>query len=390
MEEKSTVKIALIRGNSLNEWEGNLWGLLKPPFVVTGFCGKKNGYDIKNLPFSTRILTCSSDHRIKELINRYLFAKSEEFIGLEKELKQYDIAHTAEIFNFYTLQAVRAKKLNPKLKVICTVWDNSVGRLETTWGRFATTPPTFWYKRATQYVQEAIKGVDLFLSVSDATTTFLIERGVPQTKIKKVMPAVLSGENDDDALLFIKNNQLETGAFYILVNRLVREKGIYDVFYAWKELFMHNQIKRKLLIIGNGPEKNNIVRLVKFFNVEKSVVFAKSIPNVTVKSLYKHARALILGSLPTPIWQEQFGYVLAEAMSAHTPVISTKSGAIPEVVGSAGILVSPGSVAELKKAIISMEDDEAHEQFKLQCEQERKRFLQERFVSDLIDSYKIF
>ena len=45
---------------------------------------------------------------------------------------------------------------------------------------------------------------------------------------------------------------------------------------------------------------------------------------------------LVLASLPTPFWEEQFGMVLAEAMAAHVPVVAAASGAIPEVVGVVG------------------------------------------------------
>ena len=51
---------------------------------------------------------------------------------------------------------------------------------------------------------------------------------------------------------------------------------------------------------------------------------------------------LYLGDVPRCFWEEQFGLVFAEAMAAGLPIITTTSGAIPEVVGDSADLFSPG------------------------------------------------
>ena len=59
----------------------------------------------------------------------------------------------------------------------------------------------------------------------------------------------------------------------------------------------------------------------------------------------------MLGSLPTPLWEEQFGMVLAEAMAAGVPVLASSSGAIPEVLGPGGQLFAPGDWVELARLL---------------------------------------
>ena len=59
----------------------------------------------------------------------------------------------------------------------------------------------------------------------------------------------------------------------------------------------------------------------------------------------RHLRALdalVLPSESTPLWKEQFGHVLIEAMACGVPVVGSDSGAIPEVIGEAGLLFPGG------------------------------------------------
>jgi glycosyltransferase involved in cell wall biosynthesis len=60
---------------------------------------------------------------------------------------------------------------------------------------------------------------------------------------------------------------------------------------------------------------------------------------------------LVVPSRTTPSWREQFGRVLVEAMLAGVPIVAYNSGAIAEVVGTAGKLVPEGDVDGLAQAI---------------------------------------
>ena len=145
---------------------------------------------------------------------------------------------------------------------------------------------------------------------------------------------------------------------YITVNRLVKEKGVYDVLYGWKMYLKNNKYKnlKKLLIIGKGPEEKNLKRLVEEWGLIDQVIFISYLPNQQVRQLYKHAKALLLGSYATSLWQEQFGYVLAEAIINQCPIITTASGVIPEIVENAGIIVQSASPIEITKALINLDD----------------------------------
>ena len=60
------------------------------------------------------------------------------------------------------------------------------------------------------------------------------------------------------------------------------------------------------------------------------------------------------GADPHATWMEQFGQVLIEAMACGTPVVATRTGAIPEVVSDGGHLVEPMSPYALALALRSL------------------------------------
>jgi glycosyltransferase involved in cell wall biosynthesis len=65
---------------------------------------------------------------------------------------------------------------------------------------------------------------------------------------------------------------------------------------------------------------------------------------------------LVLPSLTTPRWAEQFGRVLVEAMARGVPVVGSSSGAIPEVIGQAGLIFPEGDARALSEAIRQVRD----------------------------------
>lgn len=393
MASEKKTRIALVRGDSLNTWEGVLWEQLPDFFDVVGFCSQKNLYATE-LSFPVKRLHASTDSRVLNPIIVRACGRFQWMFGLERKFSSFDIVHTSEISYFYTTQAVRAKKLNPKMKVVTTVWDNSFGRFEYNYWPWFSKPPRYWLRTIHKHRQENIAGVDMFLPVSVYSADMLRDLGVPENKIQIVTPAVVEEKNTEE------NKQLEEllhkyaiqgggKKLYLSVNRLVKEKGVYDVLYAWKIFYTRSEDKeKKLLFIGKGREKENLKRLVGEFGLSSSVCFIESLPNRVLRQLYSYAHVLILGSIPNSVWQEQFGYVAAEAIINNCPVLSTHSGAIPEVVGRAGILVPPAHPPALASALESLENKEMYSQLKKECLLQRKHFLVEEFIRNTTEVYK--
>jgi glycosyltransferase involved in cell wall biosynthesis len=88
--------------------------------------------------------------------------------------------------------------------------------------------------------------------------------------------------------------------------------------------------------------------------IEQRVRFATSVTDEDLPALYRGALALIFPSL-----MEGFGLPPLEAMACGTPVVASRSGAIPEVLGNAGLLVDPLDSIDIRQGIERVLEDSA-------------------------------
>jgi glycosyltransferase involved in cell wall biosynthesis len=99
----------------------------------------------------------------------------------------------------------------------------------------------------------------------------------------------------------------------------------------------------RLLCLGRGRLADDVRRAggeVRFAN--STAELARGLADMAV---------LVAPSITTPRSKEQFGRALAEAMAAGVPVVAYRTGAFPEVVGDAGMLVDEGDRAALRRAV---------------------------------------
>ena len=108
----------------------------------------------------------------------------------------------------------------------------------------------------------------------------------------------------------------------------------------------------KLIVIGTPKKNGHIEDLVKKLGIAKWISFTGRIDNQEYLKQYAKASIAVIPSL-----YEGFGLPAGEAMACGLPVISTTGGALPEVVGDAGVLVPPADHASLTRAIIELLDN---------------------------------
>lgn len=152
----------------------------------------------------------------------------------------------------------------------------------------------------------------------------------------------------------------QRGEFRIgFVGRLVPEKGVLDLW----EAFLPLADRAFLVLIGEGPLRDVIRQKAARAGVAHRVEMPGFLAYEQMPGWLKKLDVLVLPSRTTAIWKEQFGHVLAEAMLAGVPVIGSDSGAIPEVIGEAGLLFPEGDVIALRECL----------SFLMACPGERQR-----------------
>jgi len=136
------------------------------------------------------------------------------------------------------------------------------------------------------------------------------------------------------------------------VGRLVPEKGLDAMIKA----VARSPGTIHAVLIGNGPQRAELVALAEAQNVTGRIHFLGSIPHPELPRYFSMLDALVLPSHTTPVWKEQFGRVLIEAMACGIPCIGSNSGAIPEVIGPAGRIFPEGDTTALAACIQELHD----------------------------------
>lgn len=112
-----------------------------------------------------------------------------------------------------------------------------------------------------------------------------------------------------------------------------------------------------LRLAGSGPSESDLRQKVDRWGIAGRVEFCGSLAQGDLPTFYGSLDVLAVPSLTTPSWVEQFGRVAVEAMACGVPVVASDSGALPDVVGGAGLLVPPGDAAALRDALVLVGTD---------------------------------
>jgi glycosyltransferase involved in cell wall biosynthesis len=170
------------------------------------------------------------------------------------------------------------------------------------------------------------------------------------------------------------------------VGRLVREKGADILIKAFAQV-LQQVPHAKLLIVGDGPEKERLSQTIRDLALTAPVEMLGHLSRPEMESRLSAAWVQVIPSL----WDEPFGLVTIDAMMRGTAVVASAAGELANTVvhGETGLLVKPGDVDGLAKALITLLKD--REQAERMGEAGRHvalaHYSEDAFVNNFLDVY---
>jgi glycosyltransferase involved in cell wall biosynthesis len=332
-------RVVILRGHQANPWELRPWQepAIAERYAVSYLRSRRGWFDTASLGLESRAAWTIRDllppGRAGDLAVRL---PGERYLGLARHLEGADIVHAQELGYWYSMQAARLKR-KLGFKLVLTVWE--------------TLPLMDAYRnvRTRPYRALTLAETDLFLASTARARDALLLEGVEEGRIRISAPGI-------DVERFGDAGGAEPGPPTILSPaRLVWEKGHQDVLRALARLRARaaepGHAQARLLLVGSGPEEARLRAYAQELGLADAVEFRGFIPYEEMPGEYARAACVVLASLPTTYWEEQFGMVLAEAMAAGVPIVASDSGAIPEVAAGRARLFGAGDWIGLADAL---------------------------------------
>lgn len=228
-------------------------------------------------------------------------------------------------------QSVRdcyAIALAGRLGIPCVSHLRSVRVRAVTTGHLA-----LFHRSVTRFIANSRAARDAWVQFGiDADRIRVIPNGIPMTTITPVDIRARWGIPRDRAIIGCVGN-------------LVAGKGHAFLLTALAQLIARMPMCHAV-IVGDGPLRVSLEHTARTLGIARAVTFAGYCPDA--KAMIASMDCLVL-----PSETETFGRTLLEAMLAHTPIVATNVGGVPEVVtdGYDGILVSPSDAGACAAAM---------------------------------------
>lgn len=194
-----------------------------------------------------------------------------------------------------------------------------------------------------------LRTADKIITDSNSTKKDLINYfKIPEGKIRVILLAA------DEKFKPLNNKEIREAKqkyslnfpFILYVGTLEPRKNIPSLIKAFYKLKKKN-LQYKLVIAGKkGWKYKEIFETIDKLNLQNDVVFTGYVSDEGLPALYNAADLFVYPSI-----YEGFGLPPLEAMACGTPVITSNTSSLPEVVGDAGIMVDPYDVDGLADAM---------------------------------------
>ena len=237
-----------------------------------------------------------------------------------------------------------------------------------------------FYKKAAQF---SINNSEYVTAVSqslkeDTERLFEIKKEI------KVIPNFIDLEKHNSRIAPCNNGFLnkENQTIITHISNFRPLKRVIDVIRIFEKI--HLKFKSKLLMVGDGPDKEKAMRYCRLNGLENSVMFLGNSNEIDEILCFSDLFLL-------PSEQESFGLSALEAMVHKVPIVCSDVGGLSEVVenGFSGYLCPLGDIEGMaEKAIHILEDKDRHQKFKQNAFEVSKKFDINNIIKEYESLYK--
>jgi glycosyltransferase involved in cell wall biosynthesis len=173
--------------------------------------------------------------------------------------------------------------------------------------------------------------------------------------------------------------------YVLFVGILKPHKNVQGLLRAFSLVPADKRRPVQLVIVGRKDSfYPSLLELSRKLSLEQHVVFTGTVSTDDLRALYADATLLVLPSL-----SEGFGYPVLEAMAFGVPVVVSDTSSLPEVAGSAGVLVNPREDQSIAKGIEKLlSDDGFRKSLSERCRQQAQLFSARKCALDHLDVYR--
>ncbi len=222
---------------------------------------------------------------------------------------------------------------------------------------YARTP---WVRVYNTLVSRAVKRAAQIITDSYASQADIVDRlHIPVDRVHVVYLATGGDGPVRDVTLLesVRDRYGLPGEYILYLGGFDRRKNLKALLAAYALLLRSEPKVPPLVIAGQLPAVDSELfpsprRMARELGIERQVHFAGWVAEEDKRALYSGAQFFVFLSL-----YEGFGLMVLEAMSCGTPVIAVDSSSLPEIVGTAGLLVAPDNVAQAAEAMSRLLSD---------------------------------
>lgn len=274
-----------------------------------------------------------------------------------------DLVH-AVMESYAGAALVLTKQLSPRQPTLLTLQSGDLDSPEKQ-GRFLIK----WFQGLIHRAPDRLTAISQFL----AERAFRL--GVAPERVE-VIP------NGVDLSRLPPRGPRATNRQVVCVARLAWEKGLEYLLRAWPQVLSIFP-EARLILVGDGPKRDDLVRLAETLGVRHAVEFLGALPHEAALAAIGRAEVFACPSLA-----EGLGIVFLEAQAVGVPVVGTRVGGIPEIIvhQQTGLLVPPRDAAALAEAIICLlSDRQLADRLAATAEQQLSRF----DWTEIVNSFKV-